>query len=68
MADLHGFRRSEEGRDEVIYITHIPERKKPVLMVGNGCCVQKIATFDSEEYAEGFCKMLEKWLGIKGEG
>lgn len=60
MSALHGFKRGEE----VIYITHLPDRKKPVLLVGNGYCVKKIATFDSEEYAEGFCNMLSKWLGI----
>lgn len=60
MSALHGFRRG----DEVIHITHLPDRKKPVLLVGNGNRTQKIATFDSEEYAEGFCNMLSKWLGI----
>ncbi len=60
MSELHGFRRGEE----TIHITHLPNHKKPVLLVGNGACSQKIASFDSEEYAEGFCKLLEKWLGI----
>lgn len=59
MSKLHGFRRGEE----IIHITHLPNHKKPVLLVGNGNCAQKIATFDSEEYAEGFCDMLSKWLG-----
>lgn len=60
MSELHGFRRG----DETIHITHLPKYKKPVLLIGNGLCYQKIASFDSEEYAEGFCKMLEKWLGL----
>jgi hypothetical protein len=63
MSKLHGFRRGEE----TIHITHLPNYKKPVLLVGNGLCSQKIASFDSEEAAEGFCKMLEKWLMIESE-
>ena len=60
MSKLHGFWRG----DETISITHLPRYKKPVLLIGNGLCCQKIASFDSEEYAEGFCKMLERWFGI----
>ncbi len=63
MAELHGFRRGEE----IIYITHLPNHKKPVLLIGNGYCSQKIASFDREEYAEGFCKMLEEWFGTGGK-
>ena len=61
MNDLHGFRRG----NETIHITHLPDLKKPVLLVGNGYCVQKIASFDSEESAKSFCKLLEKWLMTK---
>ena len=50
--------------DEYIYVTHLPGLKKPVLAIGNGYVIQKIASFDSEECAEGFCKMLKKWLGL----
>ena len=51
--------------DEHIYITHLPGLKKPVLAIGNKCVVQKIASFDSEEYAEGFCEMLKHWFGLE---
>lgn len=64
MSELHGFRRGEE----TIHITHLPNCKKPVLLVGNGLCSQKIASFDSEEAAEGFCKLLNKWLMVESEG
>ena len=63
MSELHGFRRGEE----TIHITHLPNYKKPVLLIGNGYCSQKIASFDSEETALGFCKMLEKWLLAESE-
>ena len=63
MSDLHSFRREEE----TIHITHLPNHKKPVLLIGNGYCSQKIASFDSEECAKGFCEMLDKWLGIESE-
>lgn len=58
---MNGFRKG----DEIIHITHLTTHKKPVLLIGNGYCCQKIASFDSEEAAEGFCKMLSKWLGIE---
>lgn len=63
MSDLHGFRRGEEK----IQITHLPSHKRPVLLVGYGNCLQKIASFDSEEMAEGFCKLLDGWLMAKSE-
>lgn len=63
MSDLHGFRRGEE----TIHITHIPNRKNPVLLIGNVYCSQKIASFDSEECAEGLCELLDKWLGIEAD-
>ena len=60
---MNGIRRG----DEVIYITHIQGYKKPVLAIGNGCVIQKIASFDSDEYAVGFCKMLNKWFGLEDQ-
>lgn len=60
MSNLHGYRRG----NTTIHITHLPGYKKPVLLVGNGLCSQKIASFDSEEYAEGFCRVLDDWLGL----
>ena len=63
MSNLGGFRRG----DTVIYFTHFPNLKKPVLAIGNGCVVSKIASFDSEEAAEGFYAMLCDWLGVKME-
>lgn len=61
MSKLGGIIRGKE----TLHITHIPERKKPVLMIGNKYCVHKIATFDSEEDAEEFLEMLFKWLNCK---
>ena len=52
---------------EHIYITHLPGYKKPVLAVGNGCVIRKIASFNSEEDAEVFCLMLGRWLGCDRE-
>ena len=63
MSKLHGFRRGEE----TIHITHLPNYKKPVLLIGEKVCSRKIASFDSEEAAEAFCKMLEKWLMVESE-
>ena len=51
--------------DEIIYITHLQGYKKPVLAIGNGYVIQKIASFDSEETAEGFCQLLNRWFGLE---
>ena len=51
--------------DEVIYITYIQGYKKPVLAIGNQYVMQKIASFDSEEHAEAFSKMLNRWFGLE---
>ena len=59
--EMHGFRRG----NEIIHITHLPAHKKPVLLIGNDNCCQKIASFNSEEDAEAFCKLLDDWLEIK---
>lgn len=58
---MHGFQRG----NEIIHITYLPNLKKPILAIGNQYVMQKIASFDSEEYAEGFTKMLEKWFGTE---
>ena len=63
MSNLGGICRGSE----YIYITHIPGLKKPCLCIGNGYVIQKLASFDSEEYAEGFYKMLCEWLGLNVE-
>ena len=60
MSNLGGIQRG----DESIYITYLPNLKKPCLCIGKGCVIQKVASFDSEEYAEGFYKMLCKWLVV----
>ena len=63
---MSGFKRG----DEVIYISQVPTflaEKKPCLLIGNKYCVQKIATFDSQEYADGFSKMLGEWFGAEME-
>lgn len=54
--------------DEVFGVTNLPRYKKPVLYVGNGCVIRKIASFGSKEDAEEFCEMLNRWFGFeKGE-
>lgn len=49
---------------EVFGVTKLPRYKKPVLYVGNGYVIRKIASFDSEENAEEFCEMLNRWFGF----
>lgn len=51
--------------DEYIGITHLPGYKKPILAIGNKNVIRKIASFNSEEDAEDFCKLLSKWFGLE---
>jgi len=60
---VNSFKRGNER----IYITHFPGLKKPVLAVGYENVIQKIASFDSEDCAEGFCSMLGRWFGCDKE-
>ena len=60
---MGGYKRGNEA----IYITHLPDRKRPCLAIGNGCVIHKIATFDTEEEAEAFYQMLGAWLGCGAE-
>lgn len=60
---MSGFRRG----DEFIFITQVPLLKKPCLLIGTKYDMQKIASFDSQEYADGFAKMLGKWFGAEEE-
>jgi len=53
--------------DETIYITHLPGLKKPVLAIGHGCVLRKVASFNDEESAELFSEMLNRWLGLENE-
>ena len=55
-------------KNEHIQVTHIPKNKKPVLLIGNEYLLWKIASFDSEEDADDFCRMLNRWLGLDGRG
>ena len=60
---MSGFQRG----DEVIYISQVPTLKKPCLLIGTKYAVQKIASFDSQEYADGFAKMLAEWFEAEVE-
>ena len=48
--------------DEHVQITKIPERKKPVLLIGEGNEFRVIGTFRDDECAEEFYGLLGKWL------
>lgn len=50
--------------DEYIYITHLPNYKKPVLAIGTKCVIDKIGSFDSEEDAERFYQILKTWFNL----
>lgn len=49
---------------EVIWITKIPRRKKPILAIGDLHTLKKLASFDSEESADEFIDVLSSWLHV----
>lgn len=61
MSDLHGFGRGEE----IIHITFLNGHKRPVLLIGNKYMAKKIASFNDEECAKEFVKLLDRWLGLE---
>lgn len=63
MSNLGGISRG----DEHIYVKHLPGHKRPVLCIGNGCVIKKLASFDNDECAESFYKLLLKWVGLREE-
>ena len=60
---MNGIRRG----DEVIYIMHLPDLKKPVLAIEYKYVIRKVASFNDEESAELFSAMLNNWLGVENE-
>lgn len=53
--------------DEVIWITKIPRRKKPILAIGDLHTLKKLASFDSEESADEFIDVLSSWLHVDAD-
>ena len=54
-----------QHNDVEVYVQHIPERKKPVLMVkppGENC-FYKVASFNSEETADWFLTQMTRLFG-----
>lgn len=48
------------SRDKVgLVVSHLPDRKNPVLLATAGNCAKVIASFKSEEDAETFNKTLD---------
>lgn len=53
-----------KGSDR-ISICYMSGKKKPCLLIGEGSTYRKVASFDDDEAADMFEKMLEYFLGIK---
>lgn len=52
----------------VIDICHLNRYKKPILCVGKGNEVTKVACFSSEEAAQEFEKIFEEFVNITHDG
>lgn len=56
--------------DVVIGVTHIPNRKRPCLYIGNGNVIRPLAYFANENDALFFWEMFQEFEGVarkKGE-
>ena len=50
--------------DDCISITTDPDHKRKGLYVGNRYCIQRVATFASDDFADGFDKYFAAFLGL----
>lgn len=50
--------------DDCIAITKDPLHKRKGLYIGNRYCIQRVATFSSDEFADGFDKYFAAFLGL----
>ena len=50
---------------ETIYIQHMGGYKKPVLLYAKENVLRKLASFDNDESAEFFNRLLNKWFGLE---
>ena len=53
--------------NECIGISSDPCHKRKGLYVGNRYCIQRVATFANDEFAEDFDMFLCRFLGLKWE-
>ena len=60
---MDGFRRG----DESIHIIYIDGYKKPILGIGNGNTIKKVASFNDDECAEEFHNLLCRWFKLEAD-
>ena len=53
--------------NQAIWITDVRERKKPVLMIGNGNCFNVVASFSNDRASFEFTEFLKKFLELPEE-
>lgn len=53
--------------NESIHIMYIPRNKKPILGIGNGNTIEKVASFNDDECAEKFHDLLCRWFELEDE-
>ena len=61
--DMKGFERGDEA---IFIVKNVKGRKKPLLTLGKGNRIMRIAVFSDEECAERFYKVLQEWFGVEG--
>lgn len=53
--------------DKIIEVSTLPNRKRPMLFVGNGNSVNRVGVFSSDKDAKTFQEYLDYFLGITPE-
>lgn len=56
--------RKDDSGEMVIGSGNLPGLKKPCLYVGNEYCIEKVASFNSEDARKLFEAYFEKFLGV----
>ena len=62
---MTGYQREIDGRKITIGVSTMPNRKKLCLVVSNGYCITKYATFQNEEAAYEFMDIFARFLGAE---
>lgn len=62
---MNGYQKEINGKKLAIGVSTMPNRKKLCLVVSNGYCIVKYATFTNEEAAYEFMDILARFLGAE---
>lgn len=62
---MNGYQKEINGKKLAIGVSTMPNRKKLCLVVSNGYCIVKYATFTNEEAAYEFMDIFADFIGAE---